>query len=419
MSWLIWMVAALDFGPPQAVAPSYEIAPDLRTADLDGDGDIDIIATAWLTGFIYWWENSGESWIQHIVSEQGFTGPRSIQPIDVEGDGDLDLVGVMIATGTVMWWENVGGRGLQWVDHVVATGFTLAHGVSAGDIDVDGDIDIAVVGEPQLSWWENLDGAGTMWAQRVVARGFLSGFSVEAVDLDGDCDLDLVATAVEGDEIAWWENTDVAGTVWEKHVLDNAYDGATELFAADVDGDGDLDVLGAAELADEITWWENPADDGVWLPHLVDTFDGGHTVLGADLDADGDLDVVGTSFFDMDKVAWWENTDGSGTRWLRHALVADFDHGLKPAVGDLDGDGDLDVVAGLYNQDGTGAILWWAAQGCAADCAPAGGDGVVGILDFLALLAAWGEASPCDIGDDGVVGILDLLNLLAAWGPCP
>ncbi|TMR68737.1 hypothetical protein E3V88_02490 [Streptococcus pseudopneumoniae] len=64
-------------------------------------------------------------------------------------------------------------------------------------------------------------------------------------------------------------------------------------------------------------------------------------------------------------------------------------------------------------------MTWWAALACPADCEPEGGDGVVGILDFLALLAAWGEASPCDIDGDGVVGILDLLDLLAAWGPCP
>ncbi len=143
-----------------------------------------------------------------------------------------------------------------------------------------------------------------------------------------------------GDEIAWWENIDGVGTLWEKHSLDQALDAATELFAADVDGDGDLDVLEAAQLEDEINWWENPA-----------------------------------------------------------------------------GDGDLDVVAGLYNQDGTGAVVWWAARVCPADCAPEEPDGMVGILDFLALLAAWGAASVCDLDGDGVVGILDLLDLLASWGP--
>ena len=54
---------------------------------------------------------------------------------------------------------------------------------------------------------------------------------------------------------------------------------------------------------------------------------------------------------------------------------------------------------------------------CPWDCGD--GDGNVGIVDFLALLALWGIADPCDIDNDGVVGITDFLALLANWGPCP
>ena len=87
----------------------------------------------------------------------------------------------------------------------------------------------------------------------------------------------------------------------------------------------------------------------------------------------------------------------------------------------------MDVIAGLDDADGPGAILWWpnllvppierAVAGgscsCVPDCAPGGPDGVVDVSDLLALLGAWGEAgSPCDTGDD-------VLDLLGSWGPCP
>ncbi len=47
------------------------------------------------------------------------------------------------------------------------------------------------------------------------------------------------------------------------------------------------------------------------------------------------------------------------------------------------------------------------------------GDGLIGINDFLDLLAQWGNCGPADFDADGVVGISDFLDLLANWGPCP
>ena len=83
--------------------------------------------------------------------------------------------------------------------------------------------------------------------------------SVYAADVDGwwDGDLDVLGAAVLADDIAWWENTAGDGTAWTVHTVDGAFDGAWSVSAADVDGDGDLDVLGAARDADDIAWWEN------------------------------------------------------------------------------------------------------------------------------------------------------------------
>ena len=79
-------------------------------------------------------------------------------------------------------------------------------------------------------------------------------------------------------------------------------DGVVFVYAADVDGDGDTDVLGAATLADDIAWWENTAGDGTaWTEHTVDgDFDSARSVFAADVDGDGDLDVLGASSFGDD-----------------------------------------------------------------------------------------------------------------------
>jgi len=80
--------------------------------------------------------------------------------------------------------------------------------------------------------------------------------------VDGDFDgassvyaTDLLGAANLADDITWWENTDGIGTVWTEHTVDGDFDGAISVYAIDVNGDGDTDVLGAAADAADITWW--------------------------------------------------------------------------------------------------------------------------------------------------------------------
>ena len=75
--------------------------------------------------------------------------------------------------------------------------------------------------------------------------------------MDGDGDLDVLGAASDANDITWWENTAGDGSAWTEHIVDGSYNGAFSVYAADVDGDGDTDVLGAAQGANNITWWEN------------------------------------------------------------------------------------------------------------------------------------------------------------------
>ena len=91
-------------------------------------------------------------------------------------------------------------------------------------------------------------------------------------------------------------------------------DGAISVFAADLDGDGDQDVLSASKVDNKIAWYENTDGAGHFGPQQVisTAAHAARSVFAADVDGDGDLDVLSASFLD-DKIAWYENTDGAGS----------------------------------------------------------------------------------------------------------
>jgi hypothetical protein len=83
-----------------------------------------------------------------------------------------------------------------------------------------------------------------------------AAISVFAADLDLDGDFDVITGSL-GDQISWHANLDGAGTFGSPQPVSAAGDGLTSVFAADLDGDGDLDVAAASNFDDEISWYEN------------------------------------------------------------------------------------------------------------------------------------------------------------------
>ena len=174
----------------------------------------------------------------------------------------------------------------------------------------------------------------------------------------GACGVRAVLGAAESaDDITWWENTAGDGTAWVEHTVDAEFDGAWSVFATDVDGDGDVDVLGGASQADDIAWWENTTGDGTtWIEHTVDSDFDARSVFATDLDGDGDVDVLGGAH--AHDIAWWENRGGQfalPTMSLAPANVAppsqaaaldvDIVHNGRPARSAMEtADADVELV---------------------------------------------------------------------------
>ena len=324
-----WLVHAID--------NNFVYSIEVYAADLDGDGDPDVLGAAMTGDDITWWENTagdGSAWSEHLV-DGAFNGARSVHAADVDKDGDLDILGAARYDDDVAWWENLNGDGSSWDKHVLDENFDGADSIYAADVDGDGDLDVLGAGENEpFTWWENLNGDGSDWtAHAVVGIDDRQPGGIFAADVDSDGDIDILGAEITADDITWWENTAGDGSAWSEHIVDGDFGGAHSVYTADVDDDGDLDILGAANYDDEITWWENSAGDGsVWIEHIVDdSFDGANTVTAADVDGDGDLDILGAASID-DDITWWENI----------ALTGDLDED-----GDVDLV-DLSIMAGNW-----------------------------------------------------------------------
>jgi hypothetical protein len=331
------------------------------SGDIDGDGDQDILGAASFSGEIVWWENTdgtGTVWAKHLIDGQ-FLNALGVSLADIDGDGDEDVLGAAGFPNDITWWENEDGSGTIWTKRTIDGDYFGAHSVGSDDIDGDGDQDVlgAAVYASDITWWENENGSGTVWTKRTIDGDYFGAYDVTSDDIDGDGDRDVLGAAYGADEIAWWENEDGVGTSWVKHTVSGLFDGASCVASGDLDGDGDTDILGTAYIAGTVAWWENIDGAGtVWEGHSIAmAFAGAGGLDVDDLDGDGDLDVM-ASAYDADRISWWENTNGTGTVWIEHSIDEAFDGASSVESCDLDGDGDRDVLGTAYDGE---AVAWW------------------------------------------------------------
>jgi hypothetical protein len=179
--------------------------------------------------------------------------------------------------------------------------------------------------------------------------------SVYAIDVDGDGDMDVLSASYGDDKIAWYEND--GNEIFTTHTITTNADGAYTVYATDVDGDGDIDVFSASYIDNKIAWYANDGNEN-FTPHTITTDAGGAlSVYAIDMEGDGDIDVFSASQFD-DKIAWYEN-DGN-ENFTPHIITTGADGAQMVYVVDVDYDGDKDVLSASYFDD---KIAWYKNDG--------------------------------------------------------
>jgi len=307
-------------------------------ADFNGDGLIDLVATDYTDGMVFWYENDGAGGFLTRTLDPDLFGAYPIGVSDVNADGNLDVLAAGYDADTFVWYQSNGAGG--FTPRYVDTASNGAHSIVGGDLDDDGDVDLVTSSQDanSIAWYEN-DGSNN-FSRRIIDTTSSGAKRAEIADLDGDGDKDIVTASYFNDEIAWHEND--GSENFTKRVIDTTANGAYYVFPADVDGDGDTDVFSASQLDNTIAWYRNDGSAG-FSRRLIDASAArARTVIGADINGDGFVDAVSASV-DDDTVAWYEN-DGSGN--FAAYLV---DGGAEGAYGvfasDINQDGLLDILS--------------------------------------------------------------------------
>jgi len=280
--------------------------------DVDGDGSLDVVTCCWFGKRLDWYRNAGpdtRGWPITISDENGNYECGDVW--DIDGDGkELEI---LPGTKDTKWYEvrlTTGGR-RELVKHDVSQNQRLFGG-GVGDINGDGRPDIL---RPD-AWYEGpADPREGRWKEHPLAVGSLTEGQAEhtpqiwVYDVDDDGLKDIVTSSAHRHGIFWYkQKKDGTEMSWKQHVIDKSWSQAHSITLADLDDDGDLDLVTGKRF----------------FAHN-----------GNDPDAHSPLGVY-----------WYELKRGTTIQWVKHVISYSegIGSGLNIPVVDLDGDGDLDIV---------------------------------------------------------------------------
>ncbi|MBN2329725.1 MAG: VCBS repeat-containing protein [Candidatus Omnitrophica bacterium] len=346
-------------------------------ADFDGDGDLDIALSRRTVETAYWYERITDSqWKRHTMgSYPTLTNCLGAAALDIDQDGRMD-----VAMNRV-WFQNPGdladNPGAPWPSHSYEGG---GHDIVAADINGDGIQDIiADLGE---AWFD----ASKQLKKMEICKGFdfhggvaPRGFG----DLDGDGDMDTILPGF------WFENPGNGYGEWKQHpwphllIPKASYGTSMRSWAADINNDKQIDIVYSdCDTGNSHVYWvENLGKGQTWRRHQLDDppvaagdvkGTGSFHSLGlADFDGDGDIDVFAGEQEDPDTymmsdgklpmrpkglkergVIWENRGSRSKPHFIPVVIHTDNPGWHDSQLGDVDGDGDIDIVTKIWNSDG-------------------------------------------------------------------
>ena len=351
---------------------------NVRLIDVNGDGVLEVVASDMREGVLLRGNPLQPAPKLDVIAS--IPHPSRISPADLDGDGRPGfLVGDLgrllpgdHLSGAVIWMRPQAGGGYA---QLALVGWPRVADVRAGDFDGNGKLDLAIaafgwrtVGRVSILENKSVDGRPSLIEHVVDPRP--GAIDVIPVDLNRDGKLDLVALLSQQFEtVVAYISRGTPAFTFDPVVLykaPHANWGSSGMQVVDLDGDGDLDVLltNGDSFDDDIVkpyhgiqWLEHVAGLDFRVHHLAG-MPGVHRAAAADLDGDGDLDIVAAAL-----LAGGADRDESKTPalvWLEQKRPGVFERRTLSMgsprhatldVGDFEGDGDVDIVVGVMTPD--------------------------------------------------------------------
>ena len=350
--------------------------------DFDHDMDSDLIRlSSDIDSGYYWHENDGD---QNFIPKKLIVGDGDVTKLalgsfaitDVDGDGDYDIIAVSnkgASTTLLAWYENDGSNlAFPVVHEVERTNATLTYSfwsVMSMDFDRDGDIDILTStydvqfsgNQDRIILFDN-DGNQNFNRKVIVATNGTHAFNFAVDDIDNDGDNDVVSSYFNVNYVGesylyWYKNNGIFP--FASYLVGERGSGAASVDISDLNNDGYKDIIG---ISCDLIWYEGD-NNQTFISHVIEEGSEGcisfstigntaseAKVLTADLDNDDLTDIitsrdVSVPFLGSDKLLVYRNM-GNGV----FAEKEQIDSGgwgvttLEPNIGDIDSDGDIDVV---------------------------------------------------------------------------
>ncbi len=356
-----------QFGPQKVITTNAEGAFSIITADIDGDGDLDVISVSSFDDKLAWYENRrdgvGMFGSQRIISTS-LPDVKSVCTADFDNDGDIDLIANTGFIGEIKYFRNMNGLGSFSQGVLIINEADGFGSVTAADINGDGNPDlISANNNTGVFWYEN-DGDANFSEPREIGLNVDRARTVRVADFDSDGDLDVLTNSGNGAIVmSWFENMDGLGNFGTRHIIDLNGQFASDMFIADMDADGDLDVVRSAAFINEIAWFENMDGLGNFETKYIitETQESVNQIYVQDIDNDGLLDVVSGSFIEINsgQLVWYKNLDGVGDFSDKITISTEIKAIWGVHSADSDGDGDIDLLSASQNDD---KVAWYENQ---------------------------------------------------------
>jgi hypothetical protein len=340
-----------------------EGAHSLQVADIDRDGALDVVVaemhTSWRKRVLIYFNRSGEFKASLLAT----TGSHNMRVADVDGDGDYDVVGKNYGgrTRVVEMWENQAGNGERWdyssIDVARPKNQQGMMGLIFADVDHDGFMDVIagsyLYRNPKGRLWEN-------WPRAELPNALDVYFSV---DVDGDRNSDLIGIA--GDKVFWVEAADEKGTTWTASEVARVVPrGRTQGYVVERLVPGGKPQLIFSRGKKHLYALEIPTDPqrSIWPLHVISSETEEEGLAVGDIDGDGDLDIAAVGA-DGQHAIWLENSGGLAVTWQSHVIGESAPWMDRVALADVNKDGRLDFVCSIERQHGiiADSLYWFEA----------------------------------------------------------